>query len=261
MEPGRWIRALREERQIKPSDVERIARRIADAKGNPDFYISHSTLADIETGSVPSIHKLFTLSHSLKVPLNELLLPFGIDSEQVSISEAALGRDAAVSEVQAWPGKRLLLESSPGTDTVNGQTTLLKLQPQDLAMFPGSIEGRLDPLRYRYGLIGANDDIMADLLPPGSLVEIDTRQNSVEVFRWRTPRERPLYLVWHASGHSCCWCQVEGRELILVPHPLSQHLIRRFKMPGQANIIGRVTNAWLHFEPRPSPEELLPRLD
>jgi transcriptional regulator with XRE-family HTH domain len=61
MEPGEWIRALREERQIKPSDVERVARAIAEAKGNSDFFVSHSTLADIEAGSIPSIHKMFSL--------------------------------------------------------------------------------------------------------------------------------------------------------------------------------------------------------
>jgi len=44
MESGKQIRALREERSMKPSDIERITRNIADTKGNCDFYISHSTL-------------------------------------------------------------------------------------------------------------------------------------------------------------------------------------------------------------------------
>ena len=55
MDSGKWIRSLRDERLIKPSDVERITRNIAEKKGNSDFYVSHSTLADIETGSIPSI--------------------------------------------------------------------------------------------------------------------------------------------------------------------------------------------------------------
>ena len=62
MDSGKWIRELREERFVKSSDIERISRSIAEAKGNPDFYVSHSTLADVETGSVPSIHKLFSLA-------------------------------------------------------------------------------------------------------------------------------------------------------------------------------------------------------
>ena len=82
MDSGKWIRELREERFVKSSDIERISRSIADVKGNADFYVSHSTLADIETGSVPSIHKLFSLAACLKVSLEELLLVFGIDAER-----------------------------------------------------------------------------------------------------------------------------------------------------------------------------------
>src|ERR1700736_4335437 len=83
MDSGKWIRELREERFVKSSDIERISRSIADNKGNADFYVSHSTLADIETGSVPSIHKLFSLAACLKVSLEELLLVFGIDLNEV----------------------------------------------------------------------------------------------------------------------------------------------------------------------------------
>lgn len=79
MDSGRWIRGLREERSVTSGDIERISRSIADVKGNADFYISHSTLCDIEAGSVPSVHKLFSLAGCLKISLDELLLVFGID--------------------------------------------------------------------------------------------------------------------------------------------------------------------------------------
>jgi transcriptional regulator with XRE-family HTH domain len=78
MNSGKWIRELREERFVKSSDIERITRSIADIKGNADFYVSHSTLADIETGSVPSIHKLFSLAACLKVSLDELRWCLGL---------------------------------------------------------------------------------------------------------------------------------------------------------------------------------------
>ena len=83
MHSGKWIRELREERFVRSSDVERVSRSIADVKGDADFYVSHSTLADVETGAVPSIHKLVSLAVCLKVPLEELLLVFGIDGEEV----------------------------------------------------------------------------------------------------------------------------------------------------------------------------------
>src|SRR5713226_4961426 len=83
MDSRRWIRELRKERLVKSSDIERISRAIAEVKGNACFYVSHATLADIETGSVPSIHKLFSLAACLRVSLEELLMVFGIDLNDV----------------------------------------------------------------------------------------------------------------------------------------------------------------------------------
>jgi len=248
MEAGKWIRTLREERMIKPSDVERITRTVADAKGNADFYVSHSTLADVEAGSVPSIHKLFSLAICLRVPLNELLLLFGIDAEEIVAYESTSGPDALT--LLAPPAREPAFRFQLNFDTNFGteETTLLRLQPQDLEKLPPFFQGRADPVRYRYAVIGSKDDGMADLLPPRSLVEIDTAQNTVQVFAWRTLRDRPVYLVWHSRGHTCRWCQVDGRELTLVPHPASRQPVRRFKMPREATVVGRVTYAWLPFE-------------
>lgn len=251
MEPGKWIRALREERLIKPSDVERITRAVADAKRNTDFYVPHSTLADIEAGSVPSIHKLFSLAISLKVPLNELLLLFGIDPKEINDYEGTLGSDASLVQPRSHsvgtdePPFRFALNFDTNFSTQ--ETSLLRLRPQDTADLPSVLQSRVDPVRYRYAVIGSNDDSMGDLLPSKSVVQIDTSQNTVQVSTWRVLRDRPIYLVWHTEGHTCCWCQVDGRELILVPHPLSRRPIRRFKMPREANVVGRVTNAWLAF--------------
>ena len=250
MEAGKWIRALREERLIKPSDVERITRTVAEAKRNSDFYVPHSTLADIESGSVPSIHKLFSLAISLKVPLNELLLLFGIDPKEINDFAPVAGPDPA--EIQ----HRLMSGSEPpfrfalnfDTNLATEETKLLRLRPQDTANLPAALMTKVDPVRYRYAVIGANDDSMGDLLPSKSIVQIDTSQNTVRVFAWQTLRERPIYLIWHTDGHTCCWCQADGRELILVPHPVSRQPVRRFKMPREANVVGRVTNAWLPFE-------------
>jgi transcriptional regulator with XRE-family HTH domain len=252
MDAGKWIRALREERLIKPSDVERITRTIADTKRNSDFYVPHSTLADIEAGSIPSIHKLFSLAISLKVPLNELLLLFGIDPKEINDVAPISAPDAAQIQHRFAPasGGETPFRFALNFDTTlaTEETTLLRLRPQDAANLPAALITNVDPVRYRYAIIGASDDSMGDLLPSKSIVQIDTSQNTVRVFAWQTLRERPVYLIWHTDGHTCCWCQADGRELTLVPHPVSRQPIRRFKMPREANVVGRVTNAWLPFE-------------
>ena len=251
MDSGKWIKSLREERLVKPSDVERITRTIADKKRNSDFYVSHSTLADIETGSIPSIHKLFSLAICLRIPLQDLLLPFGIDPQDLPISQSELDsaftipNHSAGASLTTVPAFRFQLNFDVKNN--DRETNLLRLPPQELENLPSFFRGRHDPVRYRYAVIGLEDDAMVDLLPPQSLVEIDTAQTTVQVSAWQTLRDRPVYLVWHIDGHTCCWCQLDGRDLTLLPHPLSRQPARRLKMPSQASIIGRVTNAWLRF--------------
>ncbi|HEY1576203.1 MAG TPA: helix-turn-helix transcriptional regulator [Terracidiphilus sp.] len=233
---------------VKPSDVERITRNISERKENPDFYVSHSTLADIENGSVPSIHKLFSLSVCLRISLEELLFPFGIDPAEISPTQTESEADSLVQGVHLGdPPFRFQLNFD--VNHSNRETNLLRLPAQDLEHLPSFFRASRDPVRYRYAVIGSEDDSMSDFLPPKSLVEIDTAQNNVEVFQWHTLRDRPVYLVWHTEGHSCCWCQVDGRELTILPHPLSRQPVRRFRMPGQASVVGRVINAWLSFGP------------
>jgi transcriptional regulator with XRE-family HTH domain len=248
MDSGKWIRELREERFVKSSDIERISRSIADSKDNADFYVSHSTLADIETGSVPSIHKLFSLA-GLKVSMEELLLVFGIDVNAVQqySGQVQAGQPRPQTAELREPGFRFQLNFD--TSFNSHETSLLKLNPQELAALPPVLRKRLDPRRYRYAVVGLKDDTMGDLIPPGSLVEVDVMQNTVQVFDWKSLRERPVYLVWHTDGHSCCWCQLEGKELTLLPYPLSRQPVKRFKVPREASVIGRVVNAWLPFEP------------
>ena len=240
MDSGKWIRESREKRFVKSSDIERISRSIADIKGNADFYVSHSTLADIETGSFPSIHKLFSLAACLKVSLKQLLLVFGIDSNEV---RQFTGPESI--EVPQ-PGFRFQIDFD--TNFISHETSLLKLNPEELAAAPPAWRNHLDARRYRYAMVGLKDDTMGEMIPPGSLVEIDVIQNAVQVSDWRSMRERPVYLVWHTDGHSCCWCQLEGKELTCLPHPLSRQPVRRFKIPREASVIGRVIKAWLPFE-------------
>ena len=57
----------------------------------------------------------------------------------------------------------------------NRATNLLRLPPEEMQNLPSSFLARVDPARYRYAVIGSNDDAMADMLPPQSLVEIDNQ--------------------------------------------------------------------------------------
>ena len=253
MNSGKWIRELREERFVRSSDIERVSRSIADVKGDADFYVSHSTLADVEAGAVPSIYKLVSLAICLRVPLDELLLVFGIDGEEV---RQCIGQgEPSVRKPVAIPDQEASFRFQLNFDAAGfnrQETRLLTLNPQELAGLPQAQFKRLDPKRYRYAAIGLKDDSMGDLIPPGSLVEVDVRQNTIQISDWRSMRERPVYLIWHTEGHSCCWCDLQGKELTLLPYPLSRQSVRRFRVPREASVIGRVINAWLPFDQLPN---------
>jgi hypothetical protein len=252
MNSGKRIRELREERFVRSIDIERVSRSIADVKGDADFYVSHSTLADVEAGAVPSIHKLVSLAVCLKLALEELLLVFGIDGEEVKqcIGQGEPGVRKPWPIQDQEPGFRFQLTFDVGSNSQ--ETRLLALNPQELAGLPPAQFNHLDPKRYRYAAIGLKDDSMGDLIPPGSLVQVDVKQNAVQVSDWKNMRERPVYLIWHTEGHSCCWCDLQGKELTLLPYPLSRQSVRRFKVPREASVIGRVINAWLPFDQLPN---------
>lgn len=249
-ESGQLIKDLREERFLKPSDIEKQSRLIADAKENSDFYISHATLADVEAGSVPSIYKLFSLAVCFRVSYVELLLVFGVDASEIeSIKQ---GEAPASTTLQPTgllePAGQFRLHVDPRVSAK--ETRILAGQPETWGTLPAALLKRLEPRRFAYAVIGFKDDSMGDIIPPGSLVEIDKAQNSIQMFMWRSLRERPIYLVWHENGYSCSWCQQEGNELMLLPHPASARPVRKVKTPREATVIGRVVHAWCSFQPR-----------
>jgi transcriptional regulator with XRE-family HTH domain len=245
MDSGSWIRKLREEKFLRAREVERLSRAIVAATGSPDFYVSHASLADIEAGAVPSIYKLFSLACFLGISYDALLRAFGVNQRDTVHFSAPIDPDKTTL-VPAGPRESPPFPLSFTSQSARQETDLLQSNAEEWPALPLGFF-KLDPQRYRYALVGSKDDTMGELIPPGSLVEVDTQQNVAQMSTWRAIRERPIYLVWHANGYSCCWCQQERGELIMVPHPSSEQPVRRFKTPRDATIVGRVVAAWMSF--------------
>jgi hypothetical protein len=224
------------------AEIERVSRSIAEQKGNPDYYISPDTWDEIERGATPSIYKLFSLAMCMQVPYERVMQAFGVDpfefNAMVELERAELVR-INLREL----GFSFELKLSVSFDA--RQTHLLDAESEAWHHLPAPLQERLNPSRYQYGLIGSEDDSMGDLIPAGSLVEIDRRQTYLDGFAWKTLHERPVFMVRHAQGYSCGWCQQDGLELTLLPHPLSRTPVRRFALRQQAEIIGRVVSVWL----------------
>jgi hypothetical protein len=247
MDSGNWIRKLREERFLKPTGLERLSRAIAEATGNPDFYLAHGTLADIEAGGVPSIHKLFSLSCFLRIPYDDLLRVFGVNlGDATQFAPPTDPNETSLVPTGPWENRPFPFRLKFSPQFARDETTLLGPNPKEWPGFPDAAFN-LDAQRFRYALIGLKDDTMGEMLPPGSLVEVDTEQNVPQMFAWTALRSRPVYLTWHGDGHTCSWCQQERGELMLVPHPTSRQRIRIYKTPRDATVIGRIVAAWISF--------------
>lgn len=249
---GQIIRDLREERSLKLSDIERLSRAITDSKGNDQYYISHASMLEIEAGSIPSVYKIDSLSIMFKTPMPQMLMLFGIEPRETEESP----RESAPKQTSLEPidltetdvSFRLNFDSRVNPK----ETNLLPEKPEEWGLAPKTLIKRLQPGRFTYAFVGLEDDSMGEILPPGTLVEIDREQKVIQEFSWRTLRDRPIYLVWHDNGYSCCWCQQDRNEILLLPHPASRQRVLRFKL-REATIIGRIVHAWCSLHSLPEP--------
>src|SRR6516162_4613000 len=82
---GGKLRRVRERLKLTYRDVERASRDIAARRGNSDFQISLSRLADIENRrSVPSIFRLYTLAAIYHLDLHEVMRWYGVPVEELA---------------------------------------------------------------------------------------------------------------------------------------------------------------------------------
>lgn len=212
MKPGEALKRLRIDRNITVRDVECASQRIAIAKGNRRFQISNGWLVQLENGtSEPSASKLFSLSVIYNVQLVTMLRLYDIDVNETDNIR-----------VVAQPDTNHLI--GDGHHHLRGDSQLVS---------PAA--------RLLRGYIGITDLTMYPLIRPGAFVLIDSKQKKVGPKVWRNEYERPIYFVELRRGYVCGWCELDRRNLIIIPHPLSPVPIRQFSVPTEAEIVGRVT--------------------
>ncbi|MBI4459602.1 MAG: helix-turn-helix transcriptional regulator [Acidobacteria bacterium] len=244
MEVGEKLKEIRNRLGITMREIEEYSQRIAEAEGNDEFFLSSARLFQIENQeSTPSIYKLYSLSIIYRIKFTDLLSHYGVELEKIAKYQLATplekthltnlevyDRDQAISfPVQFDPGFSL------------EKTNLISRMVQTWGQVPIALIQRLDFRRSLYGYIGLKDYTLYPILRPGSFVQIDNKLTKIQKPPWRTEFERPIYFVELHDGYVCSWCELQGKQLILVPHPLSGSMIRQFAYPNEAEIVGRVT--------------------
>jgi hypothetical protein len=58
---------------------------------------------------------------------------------------------------------------------------------------------------------------------------------------WHNEYERPIYFIELRDAYACGWCELQGNQLLIIPHHSSPVAIRRLTYFKEAEIVGRVT--------------------
>jgi transcriptional regulator with XRE-family HTH domain len=228
---GQKLKSLRNRRHITVRDVEQASRRIADAKGDKRFCISNSWLAQLENGdSEPSIWKLFSLSIIYRADLLDLLRLYNIDIEEKEKYNAVA--DPYITQ--------LISQNGNGNGQAPSEVSLSQDQSATSLNVSQPPNGNGCPAHILYGHLGLTDVTMYPMIRPGALLKIDTRQTKLVTGAWRNEYERPIYFIELRDAYACGWCELQGNQLLMIPHPSSPASVRRFIYPREAEVVGRV---------------------
>lgn len=226
MPSGQQLKTLRNGRNITVREVEHASRRIADVKGDRRFCISNGWLAQLENGaSASSIHKLFSLSVIYRVSFLDLVRLYNVDVDEREKYERVA--DPYITQLVS-DDEDGLFQSACSNNCVELAT---KLVPASDASCNASII---------YGHLGMADYTMYPMIRPGALLRIDTKQTRLSSAEWRNEYERPIFFVELRAAYACGWCELQGNQLLIIPHHSSPASVRRFTYPREAEIVGRV---------------------
>lgn len=234
MPAGQKLKNLRNQRNITVREVEQASRRIADAKRDKRFCISNGWLAQLENGiSEPSICKLFSLSVIYHADFLDLVSLYNVDVD-----------DKEKYEPVANPHlTQLIAEKSNGN---TGAQPLTNLIPNFEMLSAQQLTEDAQQANTVYGYLGSADFTMYPMIRPGALLKIDTNQNTLTTVASPNEFERPIFFIELRNAYACGWCELQGNQLLIIPHPSSPASVRRFIYPREAEIVGRVIGYSTH---------------
>ncbi len=240
---GFKLKQVRERLNLTLRRVEEASLEIAAAERNSEHVVSVARLNQIENdGSLPSIYKLYSLAVVYKLSLEEIMSLYGINLSKME--EHRLGaRQARTHLVTAEIGDpnrpiRFPVRFDPGFRPE--RTLFLSRMIEQWGEIPAGLLVTSDLKKHRYGYVGLEDRMMVPLLRPGSIVQIDDSRCRVVNQGWRTEFDRPIYFLELRYSYECCWCCQQGRELTLIPHPLSPCSPRAIRVPDEGEVLGQV---------------------
>jgi len=240
---GHKLKQIRERLSLTLRQVEEASLEIADAERNYEYVVSSARLNQIENdGSLPSIYKFYSLTVVYKMSIEEMLGVYGINLGKMEEHRRATrqtGTHLFTAEV-GDPTRpiRFPVRFDPGFQPE--KTIFLSRMIELWGEIPAGLLATLDLKKYRYGFIGLEDRMMVPLLRPGSIVQVDDSRRRIVNSGWLTEFDRPIYFLELRYSYECCWCFQRGREVTLIPHPLSSCGPRTIRVPDDGEVLGQV---------------------
>ena len=239
--PGQRLRHARETLGYTIRDVETASQRIAQRKGNDEFYLNLSRISDIESkGVIPTIYRLYSLSIIYRVDLMELMEWYGVDREQNKQDMTLVHppRTHRVNPLEHVPAVKMPVALDPQFDL--RKTTNIGRMVAKWGVVPLVFLEQFADASFTYGYIGSDDLTMYPLLLPGSFIKVDETKDRVVEDAWRSEYERPIYFIESREGFTCSWVTLRSNQIYLQPHPLSPVAPRLMKYPQEAEVVGQV---------------------
>ena len=240
------LKAARKRLRLSTRDVARLSRAIAAKRNDPQYYISHTWVAELESGKfTPKLCKIESLSLIYKCRLEEILAMLGLDIGQAGKAEGQglvnLPHTALVSPSESTSKGSIVVPVGLKEMAALENTDLVSRMFSSWGEVPVSILQQIDWQNSLYGYIGTNDYTLHPLIRPGSFVRIDARQRKIKRDGWKNEFDRPVYFTELRDGYVCSWCEVNGNQLALLPTPHSGRQAKYVRYPGDADVLGRVT--------------------
>ena len=240
---GWELRRIRERLNLTLRAVEEATLEIAEAEHNSEYIVSVARLNQIESdGSLPSIYKLYSLAVVYQITLERTAALYGIEVGKMEEhrSKMPLTRTHLLSAEVGDPNRLIRFPIRFDAGFQPEKTVFLSRLIEAWGEIPIGLLATLDLKKYRYGYIGLEDRMMAPLLRPGSIVQIDDSRRRVVNREWMTEVDRPIYFLELRYSYECCWCFQRGRELTLVPHSLSPCGPRTLRIPDEGEVLGQI---------------------
>jgi transcriptional regulator with XRE-family HTH domain len=208
------LRTIRLQKQLSLHDVEGQSVRLAQEWGNEAYRISAGWLDSLEREEYEmSLSTLLVLANIYNLPAEQLLRPIFPGS----------------------PHALNIIELS-----VRNSTSRFP-RPDHTTVLPA--DNRISPARFGRGVIGKHDRTLDPMVPPGSIVHIDTNERLIPRRRtWADWFQRPIFFLLTRDGYVCGWCELDedSEWLTLIPHPRSPVSVRRWKYRTEVENVGRV---------------------